>query len=140
MVDHLEMMARNQSESRDWFRYRAGRNTASRFRQILHIDPHQPSISLPKNICYPKTCRFSTKATIWGCEHKKDALQAYKTQIMGCHSGLNVTSCGFFTSVEHPFLGASPDALIECNCCGQGVIEVKCSFGCCASHSVQLHS
>ena len=35
----------------------------------------------------------------------------------------------FFICVEHPFLGASPDALIECNCCGQGVMEVKCSFG-----------
>ena len=74
MVDHLEMMTRNQSESRDWFRYRVGQNTASRFRQILHIDPHQPSISLPKSICYPETHRFSTKATIWGCEHEKDAL------------------------------------------------------------------
>ena len=63
------------------------------------------------------------------CEHEKDALQAYKTQIMACHRGLNVTSCGFFICVEHPFLGASPDALIECNCCGQGVVEVKCLFG-----------
>ena len=26
------------------------------------------------------------------------------------------------------FLGASPDALIECNCCGQGCVEVKCSL------------
>ena len=128
MVDHLEMVTRNQSKSRDWFRYRAGRITASRFRQILHTDPHQPSVSLLKSICYPETHRFSTKATIWGCEHEKDALQAYKTKIMACHSGLNVTSCGFFICVEHPFLGASPDALIECNCCGQGVVEVKCSL------------
>ena len=44
---------------------------------------------------------------------------------MACHSGLNVTSCVFFICVEHPFLGASPDALIECNCCGQGVVEVS---------------
>ena len=27
--------------------------------------------------------------------------------------------------MEHPFLGASSDALIECNC-GQRVMEVKC--------------
>ena len=130
IVDHLEMMTRNQSKSRDWFRYRAGRITASCFRQILHTDPHQPSVSLLKSICYPDTHRFSTKVTIWGCEHEKDALQAYKAQIMACHSGLNVTSCGFFICVEHPFLaiGASPDALIEGNCCGQGDVEVKCCY------------
>ena len=49
-------------------------------------------------------------------------------QVMTCHNGLNVTSCGFFICVEHPFLGASPDALVECNCCGLGVVEVKCSL------------
>ena len=65
------------------------------------------------------------KVTIWSCEHEKDVLQAYKTKVMACHSGLNVTSCGFFICVEHPFLGASSDALIECNC-GQRVMEVKC--------------
>ena len=30
--------------------------------------------------------------------------------------------------MEHPFLGASPDAMIQCVCCGQGVVEVKCPF------------
>ena len=29
------------------------------------------------------------------------------------------------------FLGASPDALIQCMCCGQGVVEIKCPL--CAS-------
>ena len=95
MADHLEVMPQNQSKSREW--YRAGRIIASRFRQILHTDPHQPSMSLLKSICYPKSHRFSTKVTIWGCEHEKDALQAYKTQIMECHSGLNVTTCGFLS-------------------------------------------
>lgn len=133
MADHLEVLTRSQSKSREWFRYRAGRITASRFRQILHTDPHQPSVSLVKNVCYPEIQKFSTKATVWGCEHEKDALQAYKTQIMTSHSGLSVTSCGFFICVEHPFLGASPDALAECNCCGLGVVEVKCSL--CAQES-----
>ena len=30
----------------------------------------------------------------------------------------------FFVSVEHPFLGPSPDALIQCVCCGEGVVEI----------------
>ena len=26
------------------------------------------------------------------------------------------------------FLGASPDALVQCNCCGEGAVKVKCPF------------
>ena len=48
---------------------------------------------------------------------------------MTCHGGVIVTSCSFFICVEHPFLGALPDALIECNCCGQGFMAMKFLFG-----------
>ena len=44
---------------------------------------------------------------------------------MASHSSLNTSSSRFFVSVEYPFLGASPDGLIECECCGLGVVEVK---------------
>ena len=30
--------------------------------------------------------------------------------------------------VERPYLGASPDGIVNCNCCGKGVLEVKCPF------------
>ena len=56
----------------------------------------------------------------------------YKTRMMLSHDGLNISS-GFFISTGHPFLGASPDALTECKCCGSGVIEVKCPL--CAQRS-----
>ena len=52
------------------------------------------------------------------------------------HEGFTISSCGFFLSVEQPFLGASPDALIHCTCCGQGVVEIKCPL--CASQ-IPLH-
>lgn len=119
MVDHLAQLTCKQSKSREWFKYRAGRITASRFRQVLHTDCHRPSLSLLKSICYPEIHRFSTKATTWGCEHEKDALIAYKDKMSVSHEELNLTSCGFYLSAEHPFLGASLDALTECKCCGQ---------------------
>ena len=34
-------------------------------------------------------------------------------------------SCGFILDKDVPYLGASPDALVECKCCGSGVLEVK---------------
>ena len=57
--------------------------------------------------------------------HFQYALQAYKVQMLTSHEELIVTSTGFFISIEYPFLGASPDAIVKCNCCGLGVVEVK---------------
>ena len=108
-----------------WFQYRAGRITASWFKQVLGTDPHQPSLSLLSSICYPDIHKFSTPVTSWGCKHEKEALLAYKSW-MTSHEGFTLSSCGFFVSIKHPFLGASPDALIQCDCCGKGVVEIKC--------------
>ena len=128
MVARLAQMTVDQSKCNNWFKYRAGRITASRFKQVLHTDPYQPSLSLLKSICYPDIHKFTTQATTWGCEHEKEALMSYKTQMMKNHLGFAISCCGFFVSVAHPFLGASPDALIQCDCCGEGVVEIKCPF------------
>ena len=104
MVDHLDQITCNQSKSKQWFWYKTGRITTSRFKQVLHTDPHQPSLSLLNSICYPEIHKFSTQSTSWGCEHEKDALLAYKTEISPLHKGYKVPRCGFFVSVEHLFL------------------------------------
>ena len=76
---------------------------------------------------------LAPKLPLGAVNTKKDALQAYETQMSASHKGLRISSCGFFVSVKQPFLGASPDALINCTCCGQGIIEIKCPF--CASET-----
>ena len=126
MVDHLDQITCNQSKSKQWFWYKTGRITTVWFKQVLHTDSHQPSLSLLNSICYPEIHKFSTQSTYWGCEHEKDVLLAYKTQISPLHKGYKISRCGFFVSVEHLFLGASPDALIQCMCYGEGVVEIKC--------------
>lgn len=44
------------------------------------------------------------------------------------HQGLKIEESGFFISTEYGFLGATPDGLVSCKCCGNGVIEIKCPF------------
>ena len=70
---------------------------------------------------------FTSAATKYGCANEKEAIEAYKLRMMG-HSSFTVKSCGFIVNQESPFLGASPDSLVECTCCGYGVLEVKCPF------------
>ena len=34
----------------------------------------------------------------------------------------------FFIDPSKPYLGASPDSIVNCKCCGKGVLEVKCPY------------
>lgn len=37
-----------------------------------------------------------------------------------------IDKCGFFVNPAFPQVGASPDAIVTCTCCGKGCVEVKC--------------
>lgn len=61
----------------------------------------------------------------YGCDHEKDAIEAYKKE--STHTDIQVQENGLFIDTRKPYLGASPDGLISCSCCGEkGVLEVKC--------------
>ena len=123
----VEAKTKNQAGSRLWFRMRTGRITASKFKAACRTDPASPSISLIMAICHPETLRFCTSATKWGCQHEKTALAEYKQSNSDQHENLVVSDSGLFISIEYPFIGASPDGLVECSCCGQGICEIKVS-------------
>ena len=44
------------------------------------------------------------------------------------HQSLSISEAGLFVDYRDPYLGAFPDGLVECKCCGKGVLEVKCPF------------
>ena len=94
-------------------------------------------MSLLKRICYPDTYRFVSKPTQYGCKHEKDAREQYKSQMVGKHSDFKITPCGFFVDLKIPYIGASPDGLVECTCCGKGVVEIKCPY--CAKDADSLN-
>ncbi|KAK2157128.1 hypothetical protein LSH36_197g00060 [Paralvinella palmiformis] len=56
-------MTRQQAKSTTWFQQRAWRVTASAFSRAAKADIGQPSLSLVRQICYPKAFQFTTKAT-----------------------------------------------------------------------------
>lgn len=62
-VQAVERATRGQSESRIWFRQRAGRITASNLKRALQTNPTKPAKTLIKAICYPEAHRFTTAAT-----------------------------------------------------------------------------
>ena len=50
---------------------------------------------------------------------------------MGQHTDFTCTEAGLHLSKDHPFVGASPDGLVSCSCCGDGLLEIKCPFNYC---------
>ena len=64
----------------------------------------------------------------WGCTHEKDAVETYTQQAKSDHHNLRISECGFFIDTQYPYVGASPDGIIECDCCGRVVLEVKCPY------------
>ena len=47
---------------------------------------------------------------------------------MQTHKSLKVTSAGLILKNQKSCFGASPDSLLQCMCCGNGVLEVKCPY------------
>jgi hypothetical protein len=46
------------------------------------------------------------------------------------HRNVVVKDCGLFIDTKFQFLGASPDGLVTCDCCGPALIEIKCPTLC----------
>jgi len=124
----VEAATRDQASSKLWFRFRAGRITASKIKTACCTDPKQPSQSFIKSVCYPESYKFTSKATTWGCNHEKLARDMFIDVHKKSHENVKVHETGFFINPSVPFLGASPDGFVSCDCCGVSVIEVKCLF------------
>ena len=128
MSQAVEKETRKQSKTPLWFKYRAGRVTASRMKAVCHTDVTNPAQSLVKTICYPDAFSFTSKQTSWGCRHEKQARERYEKTVKSKHTNLHVAECGLFINPQWPYIGASPDGIIYCDCCPKGVLEIKCPY------------
>ncbi|XP_033635927.1 uncharacterized protein LOC117296930 [Asterias rubens] len=66
--------------------------------------------------------------TSWGCDHERTAREAYFKVTASKHSSFSINDAGLFINPDTPFIGATPDGLVHCDCCGDGVLEVKCPY------------
>ena len=128
-VKVVEANTRKQAKCGIWFHQRAGRVTASKFKNAVRTDPTQPSVSLIKSICYP-TRSFKSAACEYGCKHENNARKEYEYAMKQQHQSFSVKESGLILDPMYPFVGASPDGIITCTCCGTGVLEIKCPYSC----------
>ena len=126
----VEKSTRSQASSKLWFRMRTGRIAASRFKAACNTNPVCAAKSLIFAICYLEMAKFRSKQTTWGCNHEKIAREKYNMLQQTKHQNFDVANCGLFISTDHGFMGASPDGVVSCTCCGDGMCEIKVIMVC----------
>ena len=128
MAEQVELHTRQQAKSNLWYKFRAGRITASNMKAVCRTDSANPSISLIKKICYPHLFIFTSEQTDWGQKHERFARDEYLKAVKGIHQNIQLKENGLFINPNWPFIGASPDGVIECDCCSKGTVEIKCPY------------
>ena len=116
-ADQIEQQTRDQVDSKQWNEQREWRLTASRFGEICKATARKDSLKLAESILYPP--KFTSNATAHGLVHEKTAISRFESV-----TGRKVSPCGLYIDVEHPFLAATPDGLVD----DGKLVEEKCPF------------
>ena len=126
----VEFATREQRNNKLWHQFRAGRITASRARQVCVTSKAAPSQSLIKSICYPGVANVETPAIKWGKDNESVAKEQFISAMEALHDNFRVEDVGLVISEDKQFIGASPDGIVTCDCCGQATLEIKCPYSC----------
>lgn len=125
-VELIENLTFGQSENEDWFHYRQGRITASAFHEVLHAKPSNID-KLAEKLVSPHQ-EIHAAPLQHGKMYEPVARQLYRNKYRKLHIASKITECGLVVNSQCPELGASPDGLVKCKCCGEGLLEIKCSY------------
>ena len=134
-ITELEKATRGQGDNPEWSRQRKGRCTASNSKAVCtRMDtigkrPDTNPKALVDRIIGVKQVPSGIPALEYGRQMEHIAVQKYK-EIHGKTHTLIISECGLFVDAQMPYIGASPDRLVSCSCCGDGVLEVKCPSSC----------
>lgn len=113
-----------EQRSQEWFEARRGLLTGSNTGAALGVNPWKTPEDLIRQMVrdyHGAESEFAgNMATEYGNLHEPLASMEY----MG-KTGNHPEECGFYVSPGYPWLGASPDGLID----DDGLIEIKCPFG-----------
>ena len=68
----------------------------------------------------------NVKAIKYGREHEGLARACYENLQKCRRTNFEIELTGLHIDTHFPVLGASPDAIVNCDCHGMGVVETKC--------------
>ncbi|CAG2220106.1 unnamed protein product [Mytilus edulis] len=128
-IYNVEQGTIGQRDNPEWQKHRKCRITASVISNIMKCNFDQLSSNhyLVKNFL-GTSISFRSDATEFGIKMEKVAKTQYFDRFKTQHKKSSFKDCGLFVSKASPFLGASPDGVVKCKCCGTRLVEIKCTF------------
>ena len=124
----LEKSTRGQSSSSLWYNHRLGRITASMFARVAKYGQITYPTALVKSIMQYTNPSPAIPALKWGRNNEHRAKKEYSKMMEADHIDFSILCSGLWLNTDYPHLGATPDALVSCSCCGEGLLEVKCPY------------
>ena len=127
---YLAEAAKPQSKSLIWFEHRRARITlitALKFHTVCHTSITSPSRSLVQQILTVGG-NVTSAAIVWGIQNEMVAVQEFKQKVSPSHTSFELKFTGLHVNPKFPHLGASPDGLVSCECCGEGLLEINCPY------------
>lgn len=112
--------------SKDWFANRVGRLTSSLFgkaKGFKDTSDASPLVAAVMGRSEPVVNQYMQ----YGIDREAVARTLYiDHQRSQGHRDLHVQETGLIINSEWPHLGSSPDGMVKCTCCGEGLLEIKC--------------
>jgi hypothetical protein len=122
--DAVEVATRGQATNTEWKRQRIGRLTASKFGAASRCKSAGTSTV---GAILGTTKFVQTAAMQHGIQHEDVARELYVELELSKHNRGKCRESGLILC-EHNFrLAASPDAILSCSCCCEGLLEIKCT-------------
>ena len=135
-IDNIEQQTRNQN-TETWKLQRRGRLTASKFHRIYTrmrtycTDPSTDMTSVISETLQYVTPPETIRHLKYGLRLESTARRAYESMLKRTgHKDVKITLCGLLVDKDLPYIGASPDGIVECSCCSKRLLEIKCPTSC----------
>lgn len=77
---------------------------------------------------YYKPQTSCVAALKWGVDYEDIAREEYFALLQQQHESFECSPAGLTVNPSFPHLGASPDGVVICKCCGAGLLEIKCPY------------
>lgn len=122
-------LTEGQSENMLWYRYRMGRVTASSAYSVVKYSGTDPNNYLVKEVLAENpNYVLNSAAIVYGREREGLAREIFHMKFKQEHKDSSIVVPGLMVNCDFPHVGASPDGIVKCKCCGIGLVEIKCPY------------
>ena len=137
-AEYLEQSTRLQAQYDLWFEHRKAELLHLHSQQLVEWELISHTFPWWRKLCStPPPLTSSAPVLKWGVDHDDLAQEEYIAVMKQQHEKFECNPAGLNINPKYPHLGALPDSLISCVCCGVGLLEIKCCYKCRDTHPLK---